>query len=377
MNLNRRALLSASALLVARPTLVLSEAVPAAAKAPTAAEPLVLCWNENPYGPSPAARMALNGTVAHACRYPEHEIESLQAALVAKENLSADHIITGAGSGELLSALGAWVACEGGEVIAAEPTFLELPEYARRAGATVKFVAVDAALCHDLSAIRAAVGEKTRAVYLCNPNNPTGTAISADSIHAFVESLPGNVTTIVDEAYLDFADDPTVRSVTDLIQRGKQVVVLRTFSKIHGMAGVRCGYAMAQPDMIARMTSVRMSTPSIFAMRAARASLGDHAFLIDTRRRVIASRKRIEARLDRLGMRYAKAQGNFVFFDTGMPIETFQARMLERHIRVGRRFPPFDSWCRITIGTESQVETFLTALSGIAADSSGVTRKVG
>ncbi len=377
MNLSRRALLSASAVLVARPTLAFSGSTPAIAKAPTAAEPLVLCWNENPYGPSPAARIALNGTVSHTCRYPEHEIETLQAALVAKEGMSADHIITGSGSGELLSALGALVGRDGGEIVAAEPTFLELPEYAKRAGATVKFVAVDAKLCHDLSAMRAAVGEKTRAVYLCNPNNPTGTTLSATAIRDFVDSLPDNVTTIVDEAYLDFADDPAVQSVTDLIGRGKHVVVLRTFSKIHGMAGVRCGYAIAQPDMIVRMANVRMSTPSIFAMRAAIASLGDHAFLTDTRRRVIASRKRIEGQLDHLGMPYAKAQGNFVFFDTGMPIGTFQERMLARHIRVGRRFPPFDNWCRITIGTEPQVETFLTALRGIAAESPESTRKVG
>lgn len=376
MNLSRRALLSASAVLLARPTVTLAGPA-AASKPPSAAEPLVLCWNENPYGPSPAARIALNGTVAHTCRYPEQEIEALQAALVAKEGLSSNHIMTGSGSGELLSTLGALVGREGGEIVAAEPTFLELPEYAKRAGATVKFVPVDAKLGHDLGAMRAAVGEKTRAVYVCNPNNPTGTALSAASIRDFVGSLPDSVTTIVDEAYLDFADDPAVQTVTDLVRAGKRVVVLRTFSKIHGMAGVRCGYAIAQPEMIVRMTDVRMSTPSIFAMRAALASLGDHAFLTDTRRRVIASRKRIEAELGRLGLPCTQAQGNFVFFDTGMPVGTYQERMLARHIRVGRRFPPFDNWCRVTIGTESQVDTFLTALRGIAAESPERTRKAG
>ncbi len=377
MNLSRRALLSASALLVARPRLAFSDATHAAVKAPTAAEPLVLCWNENPYGPSPLARAALNGTVSHACRYPEQEIELLQNALVAKEGLSADHIVTGSGSGELLSALGTLVGRERGEIVAAEPTYLELPGYALRVGATVKYVPVDALLSHDLSAMRAAVSDKTRAVYLCNPNNPTGTAIGAAAIRSFVESLPDNVTTIVDEAYMEFADDPAVKSVTDLIGSGKRVVVLRTFSKIHGMAGVRCGYAMGQPDMIASMTDIRMASPSIFAMRAALASLGDHAFLTDTRRRVIASRQRITGELDRLGMPYAKAQGNFVFFDTGMPIGAFQERMLARHIRVGRRFPPFDNWCRITVGTEPQVDTFLSALRSIAAESRGRERKIG
>ena len=376
MNLSRRALLTASAALVAGPRLTLADSTPSAPRAPTAEEPLVLCWNENPYGPSPAARIALNGTVSHACRYPEREIGLLQNALVAKEGLGADQIMTGSGSGELLSALGALIGREGGELVVAEPTFLELPAYAQRTGATVKNVPVDALLCHDLNAMRAAVGDKTRMIYLCNPNNPTGTTLPAARIRGFVDSLPEHVTTVVDEAYLEFVDDPSVRSVTDLVRSGKRVVVLRTFSKIHGMAGVRCGYAMGQADMIQRMTDVRMSTPNIFAMRAALASLGDHAFLTDTRRRVIASRRRITAELDRLGMPYAKAQGNFVFFDTGMPIGTFQERMRARHILVGRRFPPFDNWCRITIGTEPQVDTFLAALRGIAADSTG-KRKIG
>jgi histidinol-phosphate aminotransferase len=356
MDLSRRELLTASALLMAGPKAVL-----AAAAAP-GPQPIILCWNENPYGPSPAARAVLNGTIPVSCRYPDAEINELSAVLAKKEGMPADHIVLGTGSGELLCALGFLHGRQGGEIIAAEPTYAELTNYAKHAGAQLKFVPVDKQLNHDLAAMRAAVSPRTRAVYICNPNNPTGTAISAASIRAFVGSMPDSVTTIVDEAYLDFADSEGVQTVTDLVTAGKRVVVLRTFSKIHGMAGVRCGYAIARPDMAEEIAAVRMSSANIFAMRAARASLGDTAFLADTRRRIIASRKRITDELQRLGRAYAHPQTNFVFFDTGAPLAQFDQFMKGRNILVGRLFPPYNNWCRITIGTEPETDAFLRGL---------------
>lgn len=356
MDLSRRELLTASALVMVSPKAAL-----AAAAAP-GAQPIILCWNENPYGPSPAARAVLHGTIPISCRYPDEEINQLTAVLARKEGLSADHIVLGTGSGELLCALGFLHGRDSGEIIAAEPTYAELTNYAKHAGAQLKFVPVDKQLNHDLSAMRAAVSARTRAVYICNPNNPTGTAISAASIRSFVGSLPDAVTTIVDEAYLDFADTDGVQTVTDLVTAGKRVVVLRTFSKIHGMAGVRCGYGIARPDIAAEIAAVKMSSANIFAMRAARASLGDTAFLADTRRRIIASRKRITAELQRLGLAYAQPQTNFVFFDTGAPLAQFDQFMKSRNILVGRLFPPYNNWCRITIGTEPETEAFVRGL---------------
>src|ERR1700724_4058299 len=251
MDLSRRELLTASALLLASPKAALSgvgqgagaKAAGAGAEAGAAAgtgagagaKPIVLCWNENPYGPSPAARAVISGTIPGACRYPDEEIHQLVELLARTEGVPADHIVVGSGSGELLCALGLLHGRNGGEIIAAEPTYAELTNYAKHAGAELKFVPVDNQLNHDLAAMRAAVSSRTRAIYICNPNNPTGTAISASSIRSFVESVPESVTTIVDEAYLDFADGGDVRTVSDLVSAGKRVVVLRTFSKIHGM----------------------------------------------------------------------------------------------------------------------------------------------
>jgi histidinol-phosphate aminotransferase len=363
MSLSRRELLSASALLLAGPRAALA----AASAAPAAGrQPLLLCWNENPYGPSPAARAAVSHAITSGCRYvSEQEIEGLVSALAAHEGVSADHIVTGSGSGELLCALALLYAADGGEILAAQPSYAELAEYAQRRGARLRFVPVDAQLRHDLPALHAAVSSRTRAVYLCNPNNPTGTTVASSQLREFVRTLPPAVVAIVDEAYLDFAT-AEVETVTDLVA-AHRVVVLRTFSKIHGMAGLRCGYAIAPADIAAQLAAARMSYPNIFAVRAARASLADHAFLSDCRRRILASRTRITTELTRLKLRYAEPQGNFVFFDTGMPLTRFAALMAERDILVGRQFAPFDSWCRITIGTEAQVATFLRVLPAISA----------
>src|SRR6185312_1216884 len=358
MELSRRELLAASALLLARPRTALPTTAPGT-------DPIVLCWNENPYGPSPAARAAVSDAIAASCRYPDDDIAALVSALAAKEGFPVDHIVTGTGSGELLCALGQIHGHDGGEIIAAAPTYAELTDYAQHAGARLRYVPVDKQLRHDLTAMRAAVSERTRAVYLCNPNNPTGTALPAAAIRAFVDSLPERVTTIVDEAYMDFVDGAGLGSVVDLVGKGKRVVILRTFSKIHGMAGVRVGYGIARPDIANELAATRMSSANVFAMRAARASLADHAFLTDTRRRILASRVRITKELERLGLRYADPQGNFVFFDTGMPLSRFAQSMRERNILVGRHFPPFDTWCRITIGTEPQVAAFLDALRAV------------
>lgn len=364
MSLSRRNLLGASALLLAGPGALLR----AASAKPAGGGPLVLCWNENPYGPSPAARAAVSQSIAEGCRYPSDEdLAALGAAIAAHEGTSTDHIVIGTGSGELLCALGLIYGRDGGEIIAARPTYDELPRYAQRSGAVLKFVPVDAQLRHDLTAMHAALSQATRAVYLCNPNNPTGTALPAAQIRDFIRSLPPAVTTIVDEAYMDFAAAGATESVADLVSSGQRVVVLRTFSKIHGMAGMRCGYALAPPEIAGRLAEARMTSPNLFAVRAARASLADVDFRADCRRRILASRTRITAELSSLQLRYAEPQGNFVFFDTGMPLTRFTSLMRERNVLVGRLFPPYDSWCRITIGTEPEVTGFLKALHEIRA----------
>lgn len=369
MELSRRDLLTASALMLMRPLNSISAPLSgrlAAASLAGGTEPLVLlCWNENPYGPSPAARAAIAQSIAEGCRYPDDENPRLVSLLAQKEGFGPDHIVTGTGSGELLRALGMLAAREHGEIVAAEPTYAELTDYARYSGATLKWVPVDKQLRHDLSAMHAAVSAKTRAVYLCNPNNPTGTMIDSATIAAFVAALPDHVTTIIDEAYLEFVEGAV--SSASLVTGPKRVVVLRTFSKLHGMAGVRYGYGIARPDLIEEMSAVCMTTPNIFAVRGAYASLGDTEFLTNCRRRILATRARLTAELARRHFPYAEPHGNFVFFDTGMPIKQFTEFMRQRNIAVARRFPPYDNWCRVTIGTDPQIDAFIEGLQAFRA----------
>jgi histidinol-phosphate aminotransferase len=368
MELSRRDLLTASAIMLMRPTTSFSAppgARLAAGPSPGGTDPILLCWNENPYGPSPAARAAIARSIAEGCRYPDDEVPKLVNLLAEKEGFGPDHIVTGTGSGELLRALGLLAARQKGEIVAADPTYAELTEYAEHSGATLKLVPVDEHMRHDLSAMHAAVSVKTRVVYICNPNNPTGTMVDSTAIAAFVAALPDHVTTVVDEAYIDFAEGTP--SSTSLIKGPKRVVVLRTFSKLHGMAGIRYGYGIARPEVIEEISAARMSTPNIFAVRGASASLGDKEFLTDCRRRIVASRTRLTAEMGQLHFPYAEPHGNFVFFDTGVPIKQFSEFMKHRNILVGRRFPPFENWCRITIGTDPQVDAFIEGLRAFRA----------
>jgi histidinol-phosphate aminotransferase len=361
MTVNRRDLLTASALLLAGPGIALRAG--AREGAPTG--PRVLCWNENPYGPSPAARRVMAASIAEGCRYPsEDELKSLIRKIALHEGTDSQHIVIGTGSGELLRALVLVCARDGGEIVAAQPTYLEMPEYAETLGVKMRFVPVDALLQHDLAAMQAAITPRTRAVYLCNPNNPTGTAVSAAAIREFIAALPPQVYAIVDEAYMDFVDAPGVGSAVDLVDGNRRVVVLRTFSKLHGMAGMRLGYAITRTDIATQLAAVCMTYPNIMVVRAGQASLADKAFLTDTRQRIVTSRTRITQQLAARGLNFARPQGNFVFFDTGIPLAVFAKRMAAHNILVGRLFPPFTNWCRVTIGTEADVSAFLGELPG-------------
>jgi histidinol-phosphate aminotransferase len=369
MSLSRRQLLTSAALLMAAPrgAFAASVARPGGAAAdPTAEHPYLMHWNENPYGPSPAARESIARAVARTQRYvPFDEEDALLDALAAHEGVTRQQIVTGTGSGELLRALGLWAAREGGEVVTADPTYDDLIDSARLHGARIVSVPLDGSFQHDLDAMLAAVNPQTRIVYVCNPHNPTGTAHGAARLARFLTALPPHVTAVVDEAYLEFADAADVKSVAPLIRSGLNLVVVRTFSKIHGMAGVRLGYAIAPEKLAKAVAPLRMTWLNVFAPAAVLASLGDTAYLADTRRRILAGRSKITAQLRLLGMPYADPQGNFVFFDTGMPHAEFAAAMKAEHVIVGRPFPPYANWCRVTVGTEIETDWFLRVLRKI------------
>ena len=357
----RSALLGAAALLTP-----LVPAFTHARTRPPAPPPgtILLNGNENPYGPSPAARQAILASVEAAPRYAYASIDTLAAQIAAREGVPLAQVAVGSGSGELLrmAALLASTTRPGSALVACQPTYEELPEFAGRLGLTVQWVAPDAAHGHDLAAMRAAVTEPTSLVYICNPNNPTGTAVKRDELAAFVRSVPATTTVIVDEAYIDFADDAGVGSIAALALDVPNLIVLRTFSKIHGLAGLRVGYSIASAAVAKRFADLALVWPNTTGLDAALASYNDLAFLKATRDAILEDRARVHAKLDGLGLRHTAAQGNFVFFDTGLPVQQFRDRMLARGIKVGRPFAGYETWSRTTIGRRAEVDQFLAAL---------------
>jgi len=356
----RGAILGAAALLTP-----LAAPRPAAARATQATgQPVLLNGNENPYGPSPAARQAILASAGDAPRYADGAMERLRKELAAREGLPVAQVVLGSGSGELLRIAGLLAAARapGSEIIAARPTYEELPDFAERLSLKVRWVAPDSAHRHDLPAMRTVVGSATSLVYICNPNNPTGTAVPSEALAAFLRSLPTNVVAVVDEAYIDFVDATGVASVAPLVRQLPNLVVLRTFSKLHGLAGLRIGYGLVSEPLAKSVADWMLVWPNSTGLAAASASLADTRFQKSTRAAIITDRQRVHAALDRLGRAHTESQGNFVFFDTGAPIKQFQDRMLARGLVVGRRFSGYDNWARVTIGQRDEVDRFLAAL---------------
>jgi histidinol-phosphate aminotransferase len=326
--------------------------------------PLRLSANENPWGPGPAARAALAASIDESCRYPGEVTNRLVAAIAAKENVAPDRILIGTGSAEILNML-ALGYCMRGRLVSAWPTFNYVHAMAAKLEAEVVRVPVDQNLRHDLGAMAAAAKSPTGLIYVCNPNNPTGTVVPADALREFCRSFGERTLVAVDEAYLDFADPAATASVVDLVRADANVVVLRTFSKIHGLAGLRIGYAIARPDIIRKLRGLQLAIPNGPGHAAALASLGDADFLRTTRTALLADRARIVAACDALGIACSATQGNFLFMKTGLALEEFRAQMRNEKIEVGRPFEPLLDWCRITVGTSAETTAFITALRKI------------
>ncbi len=326
--------------------------------------PIRLSANENPWGPGPQARAAITAAMDEGCRYGFDFQQRLVEAVAAKEKVDKGLVAVGSGSGELLHML-AFGWCDRGQVVCAWPTFNQLMSFAEKVGSEVRKVPLDAELRHDLPALAQVTTPNTSLLYVCNPNNPSGTVIDGPRLKAFCAEMAQRTLVVVDEAYLDLIDEGATESMVGLARAGANVVVLRTFSKIHGLAGLRVGYAIARPDVAAKLRRLQLATPNVLGMAAATASLGDAEFLARTRASLVADRRRITAACDELGLRYAPPQGNFVFFKPGMPLDAFRAKMKERQIEVGRPFEPLLDWCRVSVGTTEETTVFIEALRGV------------
>jgi len=320
-----------------------------------------LIANENPYGPGPAAREALEQAVDESWKYAFRQEGQLRELIAEREGIKPKQVMVAAGSGEILKIAALLYGRSGGDVIAAKPTFDFLTSYARGLGSTVQDVALDSEMRHDLDAMKQRITEATRLIYICNPNNPTGTLVNSSELHEFVAQVSPQIPVLVDEAYLDLSDQWKKHTAVPRVLAEDNVIVTRTFSKLHGMAGLRIGYAIARSDIIKQLESFRMSILNLPGLKAATASYQDLAFQEFSRKKIQAGLKITTDLLDELKLDYARSWGNFILFDTGGSVREFSAAMRQDGIMIGRSYAPYKSWVRVSMGTIEDMQKFSSA----------------
>ena len=326
------------------------------------ASPIRLSSNENPYGPSERVQTAIEKAFMHGCRYPYAYADELAQILAEKHGVSSESIIITGGSTEGLRITGLTFAAGGGEIIAAQPTFLAMMDYAAQWGAEIKWIPVGSDKGYDLDVIEKRIHSNTKLVFLCNPNNPTGTLLPSKNLVDFCNSASQKTIVFSDEAYYDFIEDSDYPSMIDLVRKEQDVVVSRTFSKVYGLAGLRIGYLVARPALAHKIRKNIVAMSNVLAIEAAKEALKDDAFYQFSIQKNKEAKNTIYETLDYLGLHYVKSHTNFIFFHSKKDIRTLGSQMLEKGIRIGRPFPPFYDWCRISTGTAEEVTQFAKAL---------------
>jgi histidinol-phosphate aminotransferase len=323
-----------------------------------------LSLNENPFGCSPGVVEAIRNNLGDLSRYTEHEAESLTAQIAAKEHVAPEQVVLG----DLLPALGthlSMVGGPGGEFLYSIPGFTDLVAAAEQTGGVAVGVPLDQRLGNDLPAIAARVNSRTRAVYVVNPHNPSGTVSASGDLKSFVSSVSQRTPVIVDEAYVEFTDSFTGRTLAPLVSAGHNVIVFRTFDKVYGLAALQFGYAI-MPAALANTLRQRGVGASHglnrLAVVAAAAALRDTRFVDETRDKTAVERGRWHRALDELGLRRSDSQANFIFFQSGRPYDEVAAAFRAGGIQIGRSFPPLDQWIRVSIGLPKENDLAMAVL---------------
>ena len=316
-------------------------------------------YNENPYGPSRVAIQSIVESIDLANLYADDPTDIVNL-LSELNNVAPENIMVGSGSSEVLNVAGLLAGMARGSVVCADPTYQALVRYAENAGAKIIRVPVNEDLGTDLDAMKRAIRRDTKLVYLVNPNNPIPSIIEKNALREFVLEVSEKRIVYVDEAYHEFVDDPDYATMMDLIAQGqKNLIVSRTSSKIHGLAGLRIGFGFAHPDLANQMTQRRTGRLNIIGLKAAHASYQDQDFQDFTIRKTRESLAVVEGMCEELGIRYIKSKGNFTFIETGIENDIFQARMEEHGILTGRAFPPFTRWARISMAKPDDMRYFV------------------
>ena len=326
-----------------------------------------LSANENPYGPCPKALQAITDSFGLDCRYPDEHNNVLIDKLAKVNSVNHDQILLGDGSGEILKLCAeTFTGPKSGRLVAADPTFEAILNNATANGAEVVKVPLNSSFAHDLLKMLAAAKEGL--IYVCNPNNPTASITPKGELHDFIARTPGETMILVDEAYFHYADSPNYESVIPLVKEHPNLIVSRTFSKIYGMAGLRCGYCVAQKETIERMRPNQMwDSVNCMALAAATASLDDPDQVTNGQRLNSEAKAFVTSELDKMGYKQIPSRANFIMFDCKRPVMPLIQALKQRNVQVGRLFPALPSYMRVTIGKKSEMEAFLSAFRQVIA----------
>ena len=376
MNLNRRGLFKASGAVlgaVAFSDLISSTAYAREVFVPSEKTPLLLNFNENAIGMTPAAKEAVQKCLSSAFRYPDALRSSLTDALATKWSVTQDHVLIGNGSSEVIQGAVQAIAQLASrskkpvQLVVPDPTFNYAEIYASAQGIPVVKVALKApGYGFDLQEMRQKVRDfpGVSIVYLCSANNPTATITPAVLLEDWYKNSSKDTYFIVDEAYAEFVTDPAFKSAISMVKGGnKRIVVTRTFSKLYALAGLRVGYGLAHPDLASQINGfMAIDNTNAAGAAAALASLNDSVFVEKSLQSTNLSRKIVTDALTELGLRFLPSQANFIFHEIKGDHQTYKDRMAAAHVFVGRAFSPIENFNRLTLGTPDEMRAFVTVL---------------
>ena len=352
---------------VVRPALSFAKPTQSAAMPLAEGGVVRLSANENPYGPSPKAFEAITDSFGLVCRYPDEHNNLLIDKLAKLNGVNHDQILLGDGSGEILKLCAeTFTGPQNGKLVAADPTFEAILNNASSNGAEVVKVPLTSSFQHDLPKMLESA--KAGLIYVCNPNNPTASITPKDELRDFIAKTSPQTMILVDEAYFHYADSPDYESVIALVKDHPNLIVSRTFSKIYGMAGLRCGYCVAQKETIDRLRRNQMwDSVNCMALAAATVSLDDLDHVPNGQRLNREAKTFVTSELDKMGYEQIPSQANFIMFDCKRPVTPLIQAMKERKIHVGRLFPALPNHMRLTIGKKAEMESFVSAFKQVTA----------
>ena len=329
-----------------------------------------LLANENKYGPSQLAKKAIVESVDIGNLYAHQEVQTLMKMLAEKEGVKPEQVILGPGSTDLLEKIAVISFMDGtGNVISADPAYMSVVRTAQGVGAKWKNIPCKKDWSHDLDAMLAAIDSETKLIYVCNPNNPTAAITDGKALWEFCSKASEKVPVFVDEAYLEFMDEKDQKSMVGLVAEGKDVILSRTFSKIHGMAGLRVGYVVAKEERIESINKILRSSynPAVTSLKAAMASLKDLDYLKMSKEKNSEAKAFVYKEFDKLGIEYIPSHTSFILFPLQIDGEKYMKGMFEKGVGVRLFEVDGKPWGRVSMGTLDELKLFTKTLKQVIA----------